>query len=305
MTTPSNSPLSRIRGPIPRQLSPQELEALYYVHDRCAQMLTETLSVDPVSAAQWQIIAVEEKMMGQILKQTPPDAVWAFSDFGESLVGGVAMIFRKEAVLSMVQSGTPGGEQPVNEDGDIGESELSMLETSINRFTDALGMAWADYYQLTPTAKAAIIPATPPIQQIRGLLPGLTDRTITAVMTFRVMMVAREPQEVQMLFPQPYLGPLGGALRAILEAVRVEADEETIQQRIGAVDAVTAPLVVELGTTSMTVSEIQSLEVNTFLRLDQAIEDPLVVRVGSYRKLRGRPGTTPDGQFLAVQIAKM
>lgn len=297
------SPLHSLRLARARQLTSSELEALYYVHDRCAQMLTETLSVDPVSAAQWQLIAAEERSLGAVLQQTDPESVWAFMDFGESLVGAMALVFRKETVLSMVHgSGADGGHGA--QAAQVGEYELSLLENKIQHFTDSFSMAWADYYQITPNTKASITPHTPPLEQLRTLLPNVGPNSIVAVMTFRVLMVAREPQECMLIFPQPYLEPLAGAFKAILESIRIEADPEQMEQRVMSVDSVTTPVVVELGTTTMTVSEIQKLEVGHFVRLDQQIEEPLVVRIASYRKLRGRPGLAPDMMHLAVQVVK-
>jgi flagellar motor switch protein FliM len=56
----------------------------------------------------------------------------------------------------------------------------------------------------------------------------------------------------------------------------------------------------------MTFNQLQNIEIGDFIRLDQSIEDPLLVKVGQNNTIiKGRPGTTPDQQYLAVQVTEI
>ena len=46
------------------------------------------------------------------------------------------------------------------------------------------------------------------------------------------------------------------------------------------------------------------MEFNDFILLDQIYNKPLTVRIGKNTILKGKPGTTPDGKHLAIQITE-
>lgn len=284
-----------------RNLAQDELKALYYIHDRVAQLLTETLSVEPTAAAQWQVIGIEQAPFSEILKKHPRDTVWSLLGFGDSLVGGIGLILNKEAAIAFVRQ--TGVSNPLLPENEITEFELSQIDNRLQQFSDAFATIWGEYHPLN--LQLATFPNTPSMDEFRNLLVGITPETTVAVVSFRVMMVARDVQQVTLIFPQPYLEPLTPILQNVLASVQRDADFEQIQERIASVDDITTPVVVELGRTQMTFEDLQNMEVSDFVRLEQTIEEPLIVRIGKHTVIKGRPGTTPDGQHLAIQIVEL
>ena len=86
-----------------KELSGDDLRALYYVHDRVAQLLTETLAAEPTTSALWQVIGVEQNSFKDIIDRYPRDTVWSLLGFGDSLVGGVSLIIDKDTAISLVR----------------------------------------------------------------------------------------------------------------------------------------------------------------------------------------------------------
>lgn len=285
-----------------RQFTNDELKALYYIHDRVAQTLTEILSAEPTSSATWQVVSVEQYTFGELLKRYPRDSVWCLLGFGESLVGGATLVIEKDSVISMVrQSGAEGGDE--SEDDEIGEFELGQLDNRIQQFSESFSSIWSEYHPLT--LQLATFPNTPSIDEFRSLLMGIVPSTHVALITFQITMIARDMQRAALIFPQPYLAPLSQSLSSVVETMHnQESDFEQVQDRISMVDDVTTPIVVELGKTKMSFSDIQNMEYDDFIMLEQPISDTLDVHVGKHTILKGRPGTTPDGQYVAVQIVE-
>jgi len=279
-----------------KEISKDHLKALYYIHDKVAQLLTETLSAEPTSAATWQVISVEQMLFKDILDKYPRDTIWSLLGFGDSLVGGVSLIIDKETAIALVRQNP---EENQEEEGGINEQELQLIDGKVQQFSEAFSTIWSEYHPIN--IQLATFPNTPSIDEFRGLLTGIDTDTLVAVISFRITMVAREVQKVSIIFPQPYLEPLEGVLKNILESVKHEAEFEQIQERIMLVEDIKVPVTVQLGNTTMTFSELQNLEVGDFVKLDQTIEDSLIIKIGS-NIIKGRPGTTPDQQYLAVQV---
>jgi len=289
-----------------RELSKDDLKALYYIHDRVAQLLTETLAAEPTSAALWQVIGVEQLRFKELIDRYPRETVWSLLGFGESLVGGVSLIIDKDTAITLVrQEGNETSEDEDDEDDEgITEQELQLIDAKVQQFSESFSTIWGEYHPIS--IQLATFPNTPSIEEFRGLLTGITPETLVASITFRITMVAREVQKVSMIFPQPYLEPLTMILRSVLESVRQEAEFEQIQERINLVDDITIPVAVELGSTMMSFSELQNVEVGDFIKLNQTIEDSLIIRIGHNNTIiKGRPGTTPDQQYLAVQVTEI
>ena len=286
-----------------KQLTEEELRALYYVHDRVAQLLTETLSSEPTSAAHWQVIGVEQMTFGELLGKYPRDTVWSLLGFGESLVGGVSLIIDKLTAIALVrQTGASSmGEQPG--ETEITEFELAQIDSKVQQFSEAFSTIWGEYHPLS--LQLATFPNTPSLDEFRSLLVGIMPETLIAVITFRITMVARDVQKVSLIFPQPYLEPLNEILKAVLESIKSEGDFDQVQQRVNMVDDITTPVIAELGKTQMTLGEINDIEPNDFILLNQRYDEPLIIRIGVNTVLKCFPGTTSDGKYLAVQVAEV
>ncbi len=291
-----------------RELSHDDLKSLYYIHDRVAQLLTETLAAEPTSAALWQVIGAEQMTFKEVIDRYSRETVWSLLGFGESLVGGVALIIDKDTAIALVRQSSNEEKDDDDDDDDddegITEQELQMIDGKIQQFSEAFSTIWGEYHPIS--IQLATFPNTPSLDEFRGLLTGIAPETLVASVTFRVTMVAREVQKISMIFPQPYLEPLGGVMKSVLESVKQEAEFEQIQERINLVDDITIPVTVELGSTQMTFSELQNIEVGDFIKLTQTIEDPLFIKIGQNNTIiKGRPGTTPDQQNLAVQVTEI
>ena len=294
----ANHPLQSLRSTSARPLTPEDLKALYYIHDRVAQTLTEILSAEPTSAATWQVISIEQQNFQSVLRKYPRDSVWSLLGFGESLVGGVALVIEKESVISMVRQA--GAEISPESENEITEFELGQIDNRIQQFSEAFSTIWGEYHPLS--LQLATFPNTPTIDEFRNLLMGISPETPSILITFQVNMIARDAQRASLVFPQSYLAPLYHVLQAVNQTMVEEGDFEQVQDRIGMVDDITTPVIVELGRTRMSFSDIQNMEFNDFIVLEQSIEQPLTVKVGKNTVMKGLPGTTPDGRHLAVQI---
>lgn len=290
-----------------RELSHDDLKSLYYIHDRVAQLLTETLAAEPTSAALWQVISAEQMTFKEVIDRYPRETVWSLLGFGESLVGGISLIIDKDTAIALVRQGTNEEKEEDDEDDEeegITEQELQLIDGKIQQFSEAFSTIWGEYHPIS--IQLATFPNTPSLDEFRGLLTGIAPDTLVANITFRVTMVAREVQKISMIIPQPYLEPLAGVLKSVLESIKQEAEFEQIQERINLVDDITIPVTVELGSTNMTFSELQNIEVGDFIKLTQTIEDPLLIKIGQHNTIiKGRPGTTPDQQFIAVQVTEI
>jgi len=241
------------------------------------------------------------------LERYPRETVWSLLGFGESLVGGMALVIEKDAAISLVRQGfEEKSEDDIDEDESqsINEQDLQLIDSKIQQFSETFSTIWGEYHPIS--IQLATFPNTPSLDEFRSLLTGITPETLVASITFRITMVAREVQKVSLIFPQPYLEPLTAVLASILESVKQEAEFEQIQERINLVDDITIPVTVELGSTQMSFTELQNVETGDFIKLNQTIDDPLFIKIGQNNTIiKGRPGTSSDQKYLAVQVTEI
>lgn len=265
--------------------------ALFQLHSQMAQALTEYVDEEArIPNASWQVVAVEAQTLGNLYEKFPSGAVWGVLDFRDQ-PGGAFLLLTAQAARSLVGLGGQG---------ELMDNEFAMVDFHLGMVGEAFSQAWTDIAQLDP--QLGTFPEAPTLADLQEIFMGLTLHTPLITTTFRVTVPGRPVERILLAIPEPYLIPLSSSMAAAAELTVSNADTEEMPQRLAHLADVPVPFAVHLGTTSMTVNELQNLEEEDVILLDQAVAEPLVAVAGSGAKLLVRPGTTPDGARKAVEI---
>jgi flagellar motor switch protein FliM len=172
--------------------------------------------------------------------------------------------------------------------------EESVLRGIMVRILDILGMAWEQITKISFTL--GNLASGPQFAQITSSTEtiGKIDMKVT---------LGDSSGSFQLCFPYPLLQPLIPRL-AIERWFRKEVDldkgaeiSKALKERIASVEV---PVVLEIGRTTISISEFLDLGVGDVIKLDSRYGKDLIVRVGGARKFQVRPGIV--GRRLAFQV---
>lgn len=270
-----------------------QFRALYYLGSQMAQALTEFEDEDQgTPRASWSVTAIELLPFSQITERFATASYWGVIQYTEQ-PGGAFMLLSADTARVLV--GAPPARNLTSE-------HLSLLDTVLARVTDVFGQAWADIAALEP--QLGVFEEAPALDELQEIFMGLSGSTPLASTSLRVAVPGQPLGRLILAIPQPYLIPLQQSLEAAAEMTFLNGKDDAIEERLDFLGDVAVPISVTLGTTEMTVSELQNLEEADVILLDQLVTTPLDVSLGGARVL-GKPGTSADGQRRAVQIVRV
>lgn len=264
--------------------------ALYYLHSKIAEMLTELASEEDMPVAAWSVNAVDQLPFSTLAEKYQSNAVWGIVDFAEQ-PGGAFLLGSNEDLTSLI------GAQGLTDDA------YAHIDALMQRICETFKEAWSDIQDFEP--QLGTFPMTPSLGELQEIFTGLVPQTPLISTTFRATVPAKSASRIVLAIPVPYLIPLSSSLEAAAEAITTHNSGEYFEERLAHLAETPTSLVVTLGTTTMTVSELQNLEEDDVIVLDQAINDPLQITIGKGGIVLGKPGTTPDGTRRAIQITSL
>ncbi len=270
-----------------------QFRALYYLGNQIAQALTEFEDEDHVAPrATWSVSGIELWPFAQVAERFAEGAFWGVLQYTEQ--AGGAFLLLLEDTARLLVGALPN--QAVSGD------RLALLDTVLARVTDLFGQAWSDIATLEP--QLGLFEEAPSLQDLQEIFTGLSGATPMASTTFRVAIPGQALGRLVLTIPQPYLIPLQQSLEAAAEMTFLNGKDDAIEERLDFLGDVPVPIQVSLGSTEMTLSELQNLEEADVILLDQLVTTPLEISLGG-AKVLGKAGTSPDGMRRAVQIVRL
>ncbi|MBU6427975.1 MAG: FliM/FliN family flagellar motor switch protein [Cyanobacteria bacterium REEB65] len=267
-----------------------QFRALYYLGSLMAQALTEYVDEDnPSLRAAWSVAGIDNLAFSALAERFGQHAIWGVIQYTEQ-PGGSFLLLDEDTARVLI--GSPPA-KPMSDD------QFALLDTILARVTDAFGQAWSDLAILEP--QLGVFAEAPDVAELQEIFVGLSGTTPLACTTFRANIPGQPLGRIVLATPQPYLIPLGRSLEAAAEMTFRNGRDDAIDERLEYLADVAIPISVVLGTTQMTLLELQNLEESDVILLDQPVVGSLPLRLGGAR-VTCKPGTTSDGTRRAVQI---
>lgn len=270
-----------------------QFRALYYLGSQMAQALTEFVDEEGTTpSATWTVTAVDLQPFSQLAERFARDSLWGIIQFTEQ-PGGAFLLLSTDAGKALIAAPP---------DKPLGDDQLALLDTVLNRVTEVYAQAWADIAVLEP--QFCTFPEAPDIAELQEVFMGLSPATPLVCTAFRVNVPGQPLARLILAIPQPYLIPLAQSLEAAAEMTYLNGKDDAIEERLDHLGDVPVPVTVTLGSTQMALSDLQNLEEEDVIVLDQAVGSPLACDMGGAR-IWVKPGTSQDGLRRAVQIVSL
>lgn len=276
----------------PDKLSKDQMRTLQLIHETFGRLASSSLSAYLRTAVQLNLVSIEQGVYGEYVERMPPDTILHILSM-DPLPGSVLIGLDRVAAMSAVDRLLGGTGSNPDTTRTPTEIEIALLQTFVGNMLQGLTEAWSRVVDLQPTIRDVVLDP-------RYVQVALRSDPVV-VIALEVALV-QNSGTVTLCLPYVALEPVLPKLTAQLwfaSARRGTAAQQTKLLR-QSLESVNVEMMVELGSSSVTLQELTDLKEGDVVLLDRTVSQPLDLVIGSRRKFMVRPGMM--GNKLAVQI---
>ncbi len=271
----------------PDKFSKDNLRALRDIHRDFSKSISLILSGYLRMRVEIEIVSVDQLTYEEFIRSMPsPISVGVF-EF-EPLSGQILLGISFE-VISCIVNRMLGGIGSIDQQNrELTDIEKALAKKVINIIIKALEDSWNT---IVPV-KGKFISLDDNYQSIQVATAG----EIVALLTFEVQISGKHFGLFSICFPYPVLETVLGHLSTqhIFQTKGLVASNDERIKMISKINSSTVDLRVQFGSCSITLDDFLQLTEGDIIKLDNKVQDDLIVKVNGEKKFFARPGTIKD-----------
>ena len=280
----------------PDKFSKDNMRALRDIHREFSKTISLILSGYLRMRVEIEIVSVDQLTYEEFVRSMPSPisvGVFEFEPLTGQILNGISY-----EVLSCIINRMLGGLGTFDaQSRELTDIEKALAKKVINIILQSLEDSWN-----------AIVPVT-------GKFIGLDDNyqsiqvatagEIVALLTFEVQIAGKHYGLFSICFPYPVLETILGHLSTqhIFQTKGLVASSEERMKMISKLNTSNVDLRVQFGSCSITLDDFLQLAEGDIIKLDNKVQDDLVVKVNGEKKFFARPGTIKDN--ICVKITEV
>ncbi|WP_019119126.1 flagellar motor switch protein FliM [Brevibacillus massiliensis] len=273
------------------RFSKDQIRALTRIHENYARLLTTYFSAQLRTFVQIHVASVDQLPYDEFIRSIPKMTILNIFE-APPLEGRMVMEVNPNVAYAMLDRLLGGqGNVPVKT-GALTEIESTVMERIFRNALESFSEAWKQVTDLEPYLD--MMEMNPQFMQI------VSPNEIVAVISFSTK-IGDTTGMINLCLPhvvlEQIMPKLSGQYWFSSRKVPNEGAQRILEERV---KKAKLPLIVEIGTATITVGELLHLNKGDVIQLDQSIDQKLNVLVGSTVKFRGQAGTLKGR--IAVQI---
>ncbi|PIE04673.1 MAG: flagellar motor switch protein FliM [Spirochaetales bacterium] len=279
----------------PDKFSKEQIRTVSFMHETFARLTTTSLATQLRSLVHVHVASVDQLTYEEFLRSIPSPTALAVINM-DPLTGSAMLEIDPAITFTIIDRlfGGPGEGSKINRE--LSEIERAVMESIIVRILGNMREAWSQVIDLRP--RLGQIETNPQFVQI---VPP-TEMVVLVTLETKV-----EEVEGMMNFCIPYLTiePIISKLSAQYwySSVRRGTTTENLNVLRERLAAIKVPLVAEVGSITLAMKDVMSLQPGNVIRLSNTrVGDPMVLKLGNRPKFECRPGVV--GQKLSVQVTR-
>ncbi len=261
----------------PDRISKEQINALLFLHDRCARDLSTALSAYLRTMTDFSVVSVEQFTYGEFLASlTDPTAFFALAIPPFEELG--ALEVNPSVAFAMIDRMIGGAGAGLASQRALTEIEQSILDSVVKLMLQGLAEAWRPVTDLTFKVRA---------RETRPAMLQVAAPNEIVVMAVFDVKIGEARGQVNLCIPTTVVETAGSQFAHAWQRQRRDLTATEAGWRgelLGRVPVALAPLL----RTRMKVSEVLALEPGTVVPLPRAADKPLDVYVEGTRKMTGR-----------------
>lgn len=279
----------------PDKFSKDHIRSIQLVHENFARIASSALSSYLRMGVRVHLSSVEQITHDEYIQQLSNPTLISIVSMAP-LPGRMILemsLMPAYAIMDRLLGGQGRGLQKQREVTDV---EVSLLESLAERLLGALEEAWAGVVKVVPHLVEMVLNPQ--------MIQAASTRDVVILILLEIQ-VSDCSGTITLCVPSAMLEPLMGKLGSQLwfSSSRTEGGKLQDIEILRHLEEVEVPLTVHLGTSSVTVRDLLSLQKGNVIRLENSAYAELPVLVGAKTKFYGRPGRV--GRSLAVRITKV
>lgn len=268
----------------PDKFSKDHLKALQDIHKEFSRQLALILSTYLRLNMEIDVVSVDQLTYDEFSRSLPNPVTIGVLELNP-LPGQIFLAISHEIVSSIVDrmlGGTGLGETKARELTDI---EESLVKKVFDKIIKTLEKSWKNVF---PVRGAVVgVDTNSILAQLAS--PG----EVVALITLEIQVANKYSGLLSLCFPYPVLETVIDQLstQQIFQSKGKASSMEDKQKILNKLNNTNVKINVMLGSTDITIGEFIDLKTGDVLRLENSINDKLIVKVNGIPKFLGRPGT--------------
>ena len=271
----------------PDKFSKDNLRALRDIHREFSKAISLVLSGYLRMRVEIEIVSVDQLTYEEFVRSMPsPISVGVF-EF-EPLSGQVLLGISFEVISCIVNRMLGGVGNIENQTRELTDIEKALAKKVINIIIKSLEDSWNTIIPVT----GKFISLDDNYQSIQVATAG----EIVALLTFEVQISGKHFGLFSLCFPYPVLETVLGHLSTqhIFQTKGLVASNDERLKMISKINTSNVDLRVQFGQCSITLDDFLQLSDGDIIKLDNKVQDDLIVKVNGEKKFFARPGTLKD-----------
>lgn len=271
----------------PDKFSKDNLRALRDIHREFSKAISLVLSGYLRMRVEIEIVSVDQLTYEEFVRSMPsPMSVGVF-EF-EPLSGQVLLGISFEVISCIVNRMLGGVGNIENQTRELTDIEKALAKKVINIIIKSLEDSWNTIIPVT----GKFISLDDNYQSIQVATAG----EIVALLTFEVQISGKHFGLFSLCFPYPVLETVLGHLSTqhIFQTKGLVASNDERLKMISKINTSNVDLRVQFGQCSITLDDFLQLSEGDIIKLDNKVQDDLIVKVNGEKKFFARPGTLKD-----------
>ncbi|MFH1449558.1 MAG: flagellar motor switch protein FliM [bacterium] len=280
----------------PDKFSKDQLRHIQMIYETFTRSLGAILSTQLRSVVQARVVSVDQITYGEFIQKIPNPATLVVIDL-EPLKGEGLLVIDQNLSFAIIERLLGGKGGVSNLTRELSDIELTLIEGVIGKILNSLKEAWISVAEMRP--KIINIECNPQFVQI--IPPG--DMIILTIMDVGIKEVEGK---LSICMPAVSIESMASKLSSQYR-YGMAGEKGTTKESIDKVEKnlkrVKVPLIVELGTVSITLNDIMQLQVGDVVKLQMGVNEDLNLKIKEEVRFKCRPGLI--GSKLGAQITKV
>jgi flagellar motor switch protein FliM len=277
----------------PDRFSKEHIRAIQNIHETFARVTASSLSSYLRSATTVSLSSIEQVVYEEYVHQLANPTLVNLIEL-QPLAGRIVVEMNMNLGLAMLDRMMGGAGQMNARRNELTDIEMALLRSLGATVSAGLKDGWTAVADLQPVLVETVLNA----DLVQAALPG----DIAALLLFEIHTLGLSGT-ISICVPHPVIEPLMDRLNTqawFSTSSRKSGSDDDRNRLSDGIRGARLPISVELGSTSITVSELLDIRAGDVIRLDRGVEVELPIMAGKRARFVGRPGTL--GGNRAIQV---
>lgn len=277
----------------PDKFAKDTLRALQDIHREFSKQISMLLTGYLRMKVNVDVVSVDQLTYDEFVNSMPPSMSVGIFEFNP-LPGQILFGITYEVLSCIVDRMLGGKGDASNQYKELTDVETSLTKKIINIIIKTLNDSWTSIMPI----EYAIVGLENGFQSVQVAAPG----EIVALLTFEIQVNEKTFGLASLCFPYPVLETVIPHLTSqhIFQTKGIVATSEERQRMIHKLNPSMMDIRASFGSCEITLEEFMQLSVGDILKLDNTIDQDLIVKINGVKKFFARPGLLKDNVCVKI-----